>query len=478
MIEIEKPEKTESFSRKVFFSMTKLLLLAGFIALAVIAWNSIQKTEDNIHNNKNEDFNHAPSCKNEDFNPAPNCNAMSKSSMTPLFQDLSLEIQAANANILLESQRKLENIKEETSSLLALTNNFCSMLKDPQNAGNEFNIAVDIRGKLKLIEIIQNELKPRGMNNFTVHIDNNGIFQGALINSNPTGILVRCYKTLDRHTGGFLNGFRNGPGTFIKADGSKSEGYFADNMLQGQGIEQWQDGQFFFGNFRSGDLIRGFHQLNPKEIYYGELRNRKPNGAGCKIAGNIAYCGQWSDGLMSGTGLIFEDLFSEQIGDVHRGGFLNNLRHGKWVTVRSDGTTESHMYEYNVIKPIMDFPKKLDMENNGNQFANAKASNNLQKKAGEIGNADKLDALAKINKMSTHIGAFSAGGSDFASLVSSCNQQFQSLEKQVEISETKKQLEAILSQAKDIDKMCGDLFIVTSKSATSKKILDVMGNRH
>jgi len=109
-------------------------------------------------------------------------------------------------------------------------------------------------------------------------------------------------------------GFRHGYGTLIRSDGSKYEGFFSNDEINGRG--------------RYIDSQGTFH-------YEGLFKNNKANGKGSYfLSDGTKYIGDWEDDLQQGYG---EDITPD--GTVYVGQFKDGEKNGKGKVTWTDGST-------------------------------------------------------------------------------------------------------------------------------------------
>jgi len=174
------------------------------------------------------------------------------------------------------------------------------------------------------------------------------------------GESVRTKKKLTRldfgngyYLGGAVNGKREGIGAYIFNDGSRFEGEFSNDNIDGSGIYFWTSDHYFAGTWVNGhregygievhpdgsyvieyfsnDVCltqapqpRNAQRLNVANGYYlGEMREGKPHGRG-KFYWNdgSSFEGTWINGVINGSGLL---KFANNQG-VYVGNWKNGTR--------------------------------------------------------------------------------------------------------------------------------------------------------
>lgn len=140
----------------------------------------------------------------------------------------------------------------------------------------------------------------------------------------------------DKHSSVFYQGgwhlrklCKYGLGTIYMVDSTrgmryKYYGYFKDDMYHGVGMLQYEDGYFYYGEFRNG-FQSGFGiEFNKNCQYMGFFKNGKYHGFGeSRYNQKVLYCGNYSHGLRDGYGILFLTD-----GSIYCGSFKNNKMEG------------------------------------------------------------------------------------------------------------------------------------------------------
>ena len=88
------------------------------------------------------------------------------------------------------------------------------------------------------------------------------------------------YSLRNTYYGNFLNGRRNGQGTFLYANGSKYEGNWENNFKHGWGKYTYKDGKVYEGYFEE-DKMTDSPTYKRNSMFSGQLakiKTRMPSG--------------------------------------------------------------------------------------------------------------------------------------------------------------------------------------------------------
>jgi hypothetical protein len=125
----------------------------------------------------------------------------------------------------------------------------------------------------------------------------NGAFNGRGVCYFPSG---------NRFQGEFVDGMRQGVGTFTYADGSYCEGVYSNNQLNGRAVCKFSDGNNFTGMFLNG--VRqglGIFTYANGISCQGEFRDDLLNGRGiCAYPSGNRYEGEFQNGRKNGNGIF------------------------------------------------------------------------------------------------------------------------------------------------------------------------------
>jgi hypothetical protein len=87
------------------------------------------------------------------------------------------------------------------------------------------------------------------------------------------------YALRNTYYGNFLNGKRNGDGTFLYANGTKYEGEWANDLKNGWGKFTYKDGTFYEGYFEDDKMTESptFNRKSQMAIEVAKLSTRIPS---------------------------------------------------------------------------------------------------------------------------------------------------------------------------------------------------------
>nr|UMO78775.1 morn repeat domain [Pandoravirus belohorizontensis] len=109
-----------------------------------------------------------------------------------------------------------------------------------------------------------------------------------------------------RYDGAYVNGAREGHGTFAWRSGSVYRGMYAANQRSGWGVLDYADGRHYEGHWLCG-VRRGEGKmaLPDGRSYVGRWRNGKPDGWGaCTWPNGNRVEATWQDGALQGEGAL------------------------------------------------------------------------------------------------------------------------------------------------------------------------------
>ena len=171
----------------------------------------------------------------------------------------------------------------------------------------------------------------RGRYNFA----QGGYYDGEWLNGNRHGQGENVYSDNVKYVGAFLNDKRNGYGVQTNPDGWVYKGYFKDDIMHGQGEWNHPTNGYFKGNYvegvRTGRGIGIYPENNSsyKFKYEGDWLNNYHHGNGTYIYFGYRYDGEFSEGYIQGTGVLYfsEDAIdiAENIEELEKFDFKNNF---------------------------------------------------------------------------------------------------------------------------------------------------------
>eukprot|EP01029_Cantina_marsupialis_P029736 TRINITY_DN782100_c0_g1_i1.p1 TRINITY_DN782100_c0_g1~~TRINITY_DN782100_c0_g1_i1.p1 ORF type:complete len:221 (+),score=27.86 TRINITY_DN782100_c0_g1_i1:145-807(+) len=141
------------------------------------------------------------------------------------------------------------------------------------------------------------------------------------------------FPNMDKFEGEFIDGMREGFGTFSSQKGERIYvGYWKSSLKHGHGRETWKVGEYE-GSWEK-NLYHGNGRLKtPRGVYEGEFRNGYKSGKGKMswISKGQTYVGDWKEGKMHGFGRI-----ECENGTVYEGDFRNGMKNGEgWEQKKS-----------------------------------------------------------------------------------------------------------------------------------------------
>jgi len=112
----------------------------------------------------------------------------------------------------------------------------------------------------------------------------------------------------DYFEGTYVNGKRNGKGTYRYSDGSSYVGDYYNDLRHGQGIYIMADGSKYTGQFKNGksdgEGIQTFIKGDKVDTYKGQFTQDKFHGKGTYTSSTgWKYEGEWRDNQMCGQGM-------------------------------------------------------------------------------------------------------------------------------------------------------------------------------
>ena len=132
----------------------------------------------------------------------------------------------------------------------------------------------------------------------------------------------------DKYEGEFVNGAREGVGTYIKINGDKYTGQWKQDKLDGYGIFEWFDGVKYEGQYKNGlqDGSGTYTFLNGN-TYEGEwIKDVMDYGTMTYVKQGVTYKGYWKEQKWHGQG-----LYTFKSGETFEGQFsMGELDHGNY----------------------------------------------------------------------------------------------------------------------------------------------------
>lgn len=133
------------------------------------------------------------------------------------------------------------------------------------------------------------------------------------------------YANIGIYEGNFVNGKKEGQGTFTVTNGDVYTGHFANDSYNGKGKYKYADGSIYEGDFVNSKVYgQGTFTYKDVGVYVGQFANglRNRQGKFSYLNGDI-YEGNWVDDKTQGQG-----TFTLKNGDYYVGGWLNGKHNG------------------------------------------------------------------------------------------------------------------------------------------------------
>ena len=152
------------------------------------------------------------------------------------------------------------------------------------------------------------------------------------------------------YDGEFMNGKRNGQGTFSFEDGVVYRGQWKDDNFHGQGDLYWPSGAEHSGEFRNGNIIYGKYTWASGQEYVGEFKGGRPDGKGTFIfisGVKDKYVGEVKEGEMHGKGTMtyLQSTLNPYKRDKYVGEWKRNLEHGMGIMTYKDGSSYEGLFK-------------------------------------------------------------------------------------------------------------------------------------
>ncbi len=123
-------------------------------------------------------------------------------------------------------------------------------------------------------------------------------------------------------------------GTILEKSETKSDNCISGNCINGKGKIVYTDGNIYEGDFVNGKKEgQGTFTVKNGQVYVGQFANEKYSGKGkMTFPDGESYDGDWVDEKMTGTG-----IFTFNDGKVYVGQFSNDRRQGKGKLTYANG---------------------------------------------------------------------------------------------------------------------------------------------
>ena len=149
-----------------------------------------------------------------------------------------------------------------------------------------------------------------------------GKYEGQFVNGLKNGKGTYYFDNGDKYVGDFRDGDREGEGIYYYKNGDKYEGHFKKNRKDGKGTYFYANGDKYVGRFKKNKAEgRGKFYYNNGDRYIGTYKNDLKNGHGIYYFENgTRYDGEFRDGIKDGDGIIVK-----KNGDFYEVKFENNV---------------------------------------------------------------------------------------------------------------------------------------------------------
>ena len=131
------------------------------------------------------------------------------------------------------------------------------------------------------------------------------------------------------YIGNFVNGIREGKGTFTFSNGNEYIGNFVDNKSNGVGRMKYNNGDEYLGNWEEGTKEgMGIYTWKNGYMYIGDFKDGKMDGEGScfNSKGELVYSGEWLKGQIHGKGKYIWNK-----NKYYEGEFVQGEKHGTGV---------------------------------------------------------------------------------------------------------------------------------------------------
>jgi hypothetical protein len=263
-------KKLDQVNRKTkysFFSSVFLLFIGVFIA-----W-IIQLNFSPYHD------------ENAFIKSFQNCVATIKTPFGSLLLD---EINESNNQIISNFHFKVEQLRQETESLLNLSDSMCLDIKDKEE-DDEFKDS-DLENVIKMLnkfKSIQTEPKFISLDDFKVIKVNECIYQGDTKNNFPHGKGIEMCVDKVKYIGEFEYGHRSGSGIVLYNCSEMKYSYDPASLRN----------RFYIGQFEADKLSFGISKNLDGTLFVGEFDGFTLKGKSVQITNNFdIFAGRWSNG--------------------------------------------------------------------------------------------------------------------------------------------------------------------------------------
>lgn len=151
------------------------------------------------------------------------------------------------------------------------------------------------------------------------------------------------WRTSDMvYKGEFARGMFHGEGTLEYHTGMSYSGEFDNNRMHGKGRMEWSNGDTFEGEFADDEMKEGIFREKGGGVYEGTFAGGFYEGKGIyKSASDEQYSGDFVAGSFSGKGRI-----ERADGSVYEGDVSNWASHGDGVLIDAEGNVYTGSFEH------------------------------------------------------------------------------------------------------------------------------------
>lgn len=151
-------------------------------------------------------------------------------------------------------------------------------------------------------------------------------YVGDFADNQITGQEVVTYPNGDCYEGAMVRGYRDGSGKYTFASGEYYDGMWSEGKRHGYGVTYYANGNVYEGCYVNGlrQDSQGKLTYSNGVVYEGEFNNDKMTGQATKYYSDGIYRGSFVDGKRSGYG-----QFIWESGSVYDGYWENDKRNGE-----------------------------------------------------------------------------------------------------------------------------------------------------
>ncbi len=181
---------------------------------------------------------------------------------------------------------------------------------------------------------------------------NGDMYIGRLIDGKITGIGSYIFSPdIDEegsinteYIGQFINGVREGKGSFTFSNGNEYIGNFVTNKSNGIGRMKYNNGDEYLGNWLDGKKDGlGIYTWKDGYIYIGEFKDSHMDGDGScfNSKGELVYDGEWKKGQIHGMGRYIWNK-----NKWYEGEFQQGQKHGLGIFYLNDEPIYNGTWKY------------------------------------------------------------------------------------------------------------------------------------